>query len=91
MQLLSSALSAAATRAAELVGGGAALLFAVLPGEAPDGPPRLRAAAGFASHDDAREAAASDPCVAHRSTHHEPVAMLTQDDSADLARWPVEQ
>ncbi|MBW2383062.1 MAG: HAMP domain-containing histidine kinase [Deltaproteobacteria bacterium] len=58
MQLLSSALSAAATRAAELVGGGAALLFAVLPGEAPDGPPRLRAAAGFASHDDAREAAA---------------------------------
>jgi two-component system cell cycle sensor histidine kinase PleC len=58
MQLLGSALRAAATRAAELVGGGAALLFAILPGETPDGAPRLRAAAGFPCQDDARAAAA---------------------------------
>jgi signal transduction histidine kinase len=57
-QLLNSALRAAATRAVELVGGGAALLFATLPGETADGCPRLRAASGFTSPDEARAVAA---------------------------------
>jgi len=59
-QLLSAALRAATTRAAELAGG-SALLFAQLPedpqGESAGG--RLRAAAGFGSIEDARSVAAS--------------------------------
>ncbi len=58
-QLLTSALRAAASRAAELAGGGAALLFARLPGDTADAAPRLRAAAGFASLDGAQPIAAS--------------------------------
>jgi len=57
-QLLVSALKAAAARASELAGGGSVLCFAAVPGE-PDGPApaRLRAAAGFATPEQAREAA----------------------------------
>ncbi len=55
-QLLTNALRQAASRSAELAGGGAALLFARLPADGDDAPPRLRAAAGFASLDDARQA-----------------------------------
>ncbi len=56
-QLLTNALRATASRAVELSQGGSALLFAKMPGEVDDGPPRLRAAAGFASTDEARQAA----------------------------------
>ncbi len=57
-EMLNAALRAAASRAAELAGGGASLLFAFLPGEDRQiGVPRLRAAAGFASLDDARASA----------------------------------
>jgi two-component system sensor histidine kinase ChiS len=56
IQLLTSALRTAASRAAELVGGGAAMIFATLPGEDAE-VARLRAASGFASLDDARAAA----------------------------------
>jgi signal transduction histidine kinase len=56
--MLNTALRTAASRAAELAGGGASLLFAFLPGEDRQGSmPRLRAAAGFASLDDARTSA----------------------------------
>jgi signal transduction histidine kinase len=56
-QLLTSALRAAASRAAELAGGGAALLFARMPGDPETSAPRLRAAAGFGALEDARGAA----------------------------------
>jgi two-component system sensor histidine kinase ChiS len=56
-QILNRALRSAATRAAEVAGGGVALLFASLPVEGDGTAPRLRAAAGFASLDDARGAA----------------------------------
>ncbi len=47
---LAADLRTAATRAAELAGGGSALLFAFLPGEEnPDAACRLRAEAGFGS------------------------------------------
>ncbi len=59
VQLLTNALRAAASQAAELVGGGSSLLFATLPGEDAAGVPRLRAAAGFDTLDDARGAAGS--------------------------------
>jgi len=59
VQLLTNALRAAASQAAEFVGGGASLLFATLPGEDTAGVPRLRAAAGFETLDDARGAAGS--------------------------------
>jgi signal transduction histidine kinase len=55
---LAAALRSAAARAAELAGGGLALLFAELPGsEAPAPLPPLRAAAGFQSPREARAAA----------------------------------
>ena len=58
MQLLTSALRAAASRATELAGGGSALLFAALPGDHDDeASAKLRAAAGFASPEHARGAA----------------------------------
>jgi signal transduction histidine kinase len=56
-QRLAAALRAAASRAAEGVSGGVALVFATVSGEASD--LRLRAASGFAVADDAREAAAA--------------------------------
>jgi len=58
LEMLTASLRAAASRAAELAGGGASLLFAFLPGDDRAlGAPRLRAAAGFASLDDARGSA----------------------------------
>jgi signal transduction histidine kinase len=58
LERLNAALRAAASRAAEIAGGGASLLFAFLPGEERGiGLPRLRAAAGFASLEDARGSA----------------------------------
>ncbi len=58
LERLNGALRATASRAAEVVGGGASLLFAFLPGDDRQiGLPRLRAAAGFASLDDARGSA----------------------------------
>ena len=57
MEHLTATLRAAASRAAELVGGGSALVFATLPGESSGALPRLRAAAGFGSLDEARTAA----------------------------------
>jgi len=56
-QILTGALRAAASRAAELAGGGAALLFARMPGDPATSAPRLRAAAGFGALDEARTAA----------------------------------
>jgi signal transduction histidine kinase len=58
MQLLTNALRATAVHAAELAGGGAAMIFAGIPGVAGDeSTSRLRAAAGFPSLDEARSAA----------------------------------
>jgi signal transduction histidine kinase len=57
-QSLATALRAAAAWAADQVGGGICLVFAAAPGDnAPDGAARLRAAAGFASAQAARDAA----------------------------------
>ena len=56
-QRLAAALRAAASRAAEGVNGGVALVFATASGSAND--LRLRAASGFAVADDARESAAA--------------------------------
>jgi len=57
---LAPALRAAATHAAEAVGGGCALVFAALPGdESAEAATRLRAAAGFAAADLAKVAAAA--------------------------------
>jgi signal transduction histidine kinase len=49
------ALRLAASQASSLVGGGASLIFTA--GSSPEAPPRLRTAAGFASPDQARQAA----------------------------------
>ena len=58
-EALAADLRTAATRAAELAGGGSALLFAFLPGEEnPDAACRLRAEAGFGSLDTATTLAA---------------------------------
>jgi len=55
---LAAALRSAAARGAELAGGGVALLFAEIPGSDPPAPlPPLRAAAGFQSPVEARNAA----------------------------------
>jgi signal transduction histidine kinase len=57
-QTLATALRAAASWAAEQMGGGVCLVFAAAPGDASsDGAARLRAAAGFASAQAARDAA----------------------------------
>ena len=57
---LACALRTAATRLADTVGNGCALVFAALPADlAPDAGTRLRAAAGFAAADLARAAAAA--------------------------------
>jgi signal transduction histidine kinase len=57
-QRLAAAVRSAAAAAADQVGGGVALVFACAPGEnAPEGATRLRAAAGFASAQAARDAA----------------------------------
>jgi signal transduction histidine kinase len=57
-QSLATALRAAASWAAEQVGGGICLVFAAAPGDgSPEGAERLRAAAGFASAQAARDAA----------------------------------
>jgi signal transduction histidine kinase len=57
-QLLTNALRSAAIQAAELAGGGAALIFAGIPGAAGEATTaRLHSAAGFPSLDDAREVA----------------------------------
>ena len=56
MQQLTAALRATASRASSTTGG-CALLFARMPGEADSGDARLRAAAGFGSADEARNAA----------------------------------
>ncbi|MEZ4218326.1 MAG: HAMP domain-containing sensor histidine kinase [Myxococcota bacterium] len=57
---LASALRAAATHVADLVGGGCALVFAAVPGDdSREAPTRLRAAAGFAAADAAKAAAAA--------------------------------
>ena len=57
IHVLSRSLREAASRAAEIAGGGAALLFAALPADGEDAVPRLRSAAGFTSLEDARRAA----------------------------------
>ncbi len=57
-QRLAESTRAAASEAAERAGGGLALVFAAAPGDAaPDAPARLRAAAGFATAQSARDAA----------------------------------
>jgi signal transduction histidine kinase len=56
-QLLNQMLRSTASRAAELVGSGIALIFAALPLDGESAAPRLRSAAGFPSLDDARAAA----------------------------------
>ncbi len=74
LEMLNGALRAAASRAAEVAGGGASLLFAFLPGEDRQlGLPRLRAAAGFSSLDDARGSAeALAPAIQQAMTSTEP-------------------
>lgn len=58
-QQLAAAVRAAAASAADAVGGGLALVFAAAPGDrSAESPTKLRAAAGFASAQAAREAAA---------------------------------
>lgn len=57
IHVLSRSLREAASRAADLAGGGSALLFAALPADGEDAVPRLRSAAGFTSLEDARRAA----------------------------------
>jgi signal transduction histidine kinase len=58
-EALNATLRGAATRAADIVGGGCSLVFAAMPGETPNlaGTQQLRAAAGFETPDVARAAA----------------------------------
>ncbi len=78
MQILTRALRDAASRAAEIAGGGCALLFAGLPGELEEeARSRLRAAAGFDSVDVARGAASAimakvTHCIDTKETVAEP-------------------
>jgi signal transduction histidine kinase len=75
IQLLTSALRTAASRAAELVGGGAAMIFATLPGEDAE-VARLRAASGFASLDDARAAASELSAAVQECSRSNAQAMM---------------
>jgi signal transduction histidine kinase len=71
---LTAALRGTASRAAQRLGDGLALVFARVPGEANGTPPRLRSAAGFASPEEARRS----------SEHPEVVAAVRRGEASSL-------